>query len=55
MAKFIHKHRHTIIVAVVVLLFGLGLHAMTGCGTVRGIGEDIMRTSDGVRDAMTDQ
>lgn len=28
---------------------------MEGCGTVRGIGDDIMRASDGIRDAMAEE
>ena len=34
-------------VALVVIL------AMPGCGTVSGIGHDLMRASDGIRDAMS--
>jgi len=31
----------------------VALSALPGCGTVSGIGRDLMQASDGMRDAMT--
>lgn len=47
------KKRHKVIVAFVVLMFGLGLLAMAGCNTVSGIARDIEALSEGTKDHLT--